>query len=121
MKIFCGFNQFSFSGSWKPEKGFKLETKPSSYPVWAGTVVLHSGTTLEYKYTILRAGEVIWENGPVNRSIKTGTEMIVVNDGWFNGIRVDVQTAPLPAQDALAAANNGQVLLLKLNQVLESV
>jgi hypothetical protein len=37
--------------------------------------------------------------------------MIVVNDGWFNGIRVDVQTAPLPAQDALAAANNGQVLI----------
>ena len=37
--------------------------------------------------------------------------MIVVNDGWFNGIRVDVQTAPLPAQDALAAANNGQVRL----------
>ena len=77
--------------------------------MWAGTVVLHSGTALEYKYTILRAGEVIWENGPVNRSIKTGTEMIVVNDGWFNGIRVDVQTAPLPAQDALAAVNTGQV------------
>jgi hypothetical protein len=107
-------SRFFRAGSWKPEKGCKLETKASSYPMWAGTVVLHSGTTLEYKYTILRAGEVIWENGPVNRSIKTGTEMIVVNDGWFNGIRVDVQTAPLPAQDALAAVNNGQVKLIDI-------
>lgn len=81
---------------------------------------MHSGTALEYKYTILRAGEVIWENGPVNRSIKTGTEMIVVNDGWFNGIRVDVQTAPLPAQDALAAVNSGQVLYFFKSSVLNT-
>ncbi len=38
--------------------------------------------------------QVIWENGPVNRSLKTSFEMMIVDDGWFNGVRQGVSTAP---------------------------
>jgi len=82
-------------GSWKPEKGLKLETTPGDYPLWTGKVQLHTGFSLEYKYALLREGNVMWEEGMVNRTLRTSNELLVVNDGWFNGIRVDVQTTPL--------------------------
>lgn len=82
------------AGYWKTDKGFKLETKDGEYPVWQGQALIHSGFSLEYKYIIVRNDEVIWETGPVNRSLKTSFEMMIVDDGWFNGVRVGVQTAP---------------------------
>jgi hypothetical protein len=83
------------TGYWKTDKGFKLETKEGQYPLWEGQALIHSGFLLEYKYIILRNGEVIWETGPVNRSLKTSLEMMIIDDGWFNGVRVGVTTAPL--------------------------
>uniref|UniRef100_A0A7S0HVN1 CBM20 domain-containing protein n=1 Tax=Hanusia phi TaxID=3032 RepID=A0A7S0HVN1_9CRYP len=85
-------------GYWKTDKGFKLETSADKFPAWEGTALIHSGFSLEYKYIIFRNGEVLWETGPVNRSLKTSLEMMIVDDGWFNGIRVGVQIAPMSDQ-----------------------
>ena len=86
------------AGYWKTDKGFKLETSADKFPAWEGTALIHSGFSLEYKYIIFRNGEVLWETGPVNRSLKTSLEMMIVDDGWFNGIRVGVQIAPMSDQ-----------------------
>ena len=96
-------------GYWKTDKGFKLETGDGQYPVWTGQALIHSGFSLEYKYIILRGGEVIWETGPVNRCLKTSLEMMIVDDGWFNGVRVGVQTAPLQQDgDSIGPASEAE-------------
>ncbi len=95
------------TGSWKPEKGFKLETSAKDYPLWTGKVQLHTGFSLEYKYSIVRDNEVIWEQGLVNRTLRTSNDLIIVNDGCFNGIRVDVQTTPLNDQGGVTPARTG--------------
>ena len=83
------------AGYWKTDKGFKLETNEGEYPTWSGQALIHSGFSLEYKYIIVRNGEVIWETGPVNRTLKTAFETMIVDDGNFNGLRIGVQTAPI--------------------------
>eukprot|EP00961_Rhodomonas_salina_P163970 2208250-Rhodomonas_salina.1 len=92
---------FRGGGKWKTDTAFRLETSAGEYPVWTGTAVLQCGFALEYKYIIVKKGDVVWENGPVNRSLRTSLEMMVVNDGWFNGIRENVQTAPVASEQEL--------------------
>jgi hypothetical protein len=74
-----------------------------------GQALIHSGFSLEYKYIIVRNAEVIWETGPVNRSLKTSFEMMIVDDGWFNGVRVDVQTASNSGKDGTSVGTESEV------------
>jgi hypothetical protein len=86
-----------------------LETKEGQYPIWSGQALIHSGFSLEYKYIIVRNGEVIWETGPVNRTLKTTFETMIVDDGMFNGLRIDVQTAPIKQVRAVPRRPQGRV------------
>merc|ERR1712048_1347388 len=68
-----------------------LETTSSTYPLWKTSPLLLP-PHLEYKYIkIGRCGEVIWENGTVNRSLPDGckstTVNLIVDDGGFNRIQ----------------------------------
>jgi hypothetical protein len=55
---------------------------------------LESGPVNKKEKKCSKKMQVIWENGPVNRSLKTSFEMMIVDDGWFNGVRQGVSTAP---------------------------
>mmetsp|Transcript_9960 Transcript_9960/g.23354 ORF Transcript_9960/g.23354 Transcript_9960/m.23354 type:complete len:1012 (+) Transcript_9960:123-3158(+) len=83
-------------GNWKADKALTLATSPATYPVWEGTALVYTGFSLEYKYIVTKGGATQWENGPVNRSLKTSSDVTVVNDGWFNGFRVDMQSTADP-------------------------
>lgn len=82
-------------GDWSPERGIRLTTNSSTYPLWrADSIVLPAHEALEYKYVVVRAasGEVQWEdcaNRPVPTISPTGHgQDIVTIEDFFGDDRV---------------------------------
>ena len=59
-------------GSWKPQKGFRMDTSAALYPVWRAEPLLLSETqSIEYKFVIVSSnGQVRWEPLMQNRRLE---------------------------------------------------
>jgi len=65
--------------TWSTTSAIALSS--ATYPTWAVTVNIPSGTAFQYKYIRIENGVVTWEFDP-NRSFTTGTGAVTINDSW---------------------------------------
>ncbi len=67
-------------GSWDTSRAVPLSA--ATYPVWAGTAGLPTGTAFQYKYIKKDGnGTVTWESDP-NRTATAGGTTMDINDTW---------------------------------------
>ena len=69
-------------GSWRPERGLRLMTDESSFPIWRCEPLLRGGAVdeIEYKFVIVRAdGSIDWEPLGSNRKLILPTDVDSLN------------------------------------------
>jgi len=110
------------TGDWDPTKSkVALKTDASSYPLWSGSTDLNGGSTLEFKFAVVKDGNARWEGIP-NRSLLVPTGAVEVEtefdsqqlsqkqlngsggNGYTNGKPSTPAPAPAPAAAPAAAA-----------------
>mmetsp|Transcript_58292 Transcript_58292/g.138915 ORF Transcript_58292/g.138915 Transcript_58292/m.138915 type:complete len:1034 (-) Transcript_58292:125-3226(-) len=66
-------------GSWDPSKSkVVLSTGPNTYPTWSAEVELASGSTLEFKFVVLKDGGARWEASVPNRKLTVPSASVTV-------------------------------------------
>jgi len=77
-------------GNWDPEKGEKLITSKSDFPIWKSkeNIKLKQNSDVNYKYVIFEHGKFLrWEEIPVNKNRTANIKnyvRVVINDTQCN-------------------------------------
>ena len=109
-------------GVWQPERGLKMWTDQSCYPIWKAraSIACEAGEALEYKVVILRAPrdgahDADWEPLAHNRTLtmRAGSEVRVCASWGVPGAKEEPCSAEIPAAAPLPPPSSSGASLSK--------